>query len=240
MAALKYERMLLKISGEGLSGPGQFGLTAEHLRGVAMQITELVKMGVQPAIVVGAGNFIRGTRLSQNAGLQRVSADQMGMLATVINAIALQDVLEDMGTPSRVLSAVGVSAVCEPFIRRRAIKHLEAGRAVILAGGTGNPFFTTDTCAALRALELQVPVLIKATKVDGVYSADPVKEPDAVLYDQLTFKEVLDKELAIMDQSAFVMCRDNGVDIIVCNLMKSGTVGRVAQGERVGTLITGG
>ncbi len=238
MAELKYKRMLLKVSGEGFCKVGGFGVEGEALAGIAAQINQLRDMGVQPAVVVGAGNLIRGAVLSSQANIHRVTADQMGMLATVINALALQDVLESSGTPTRVMSAIEVSAVCEPFIRRRAIKHLENGKVVVLAAGTGNPFFTTDTCAALRASEIQAEVLIKATKVDGVYSADPMKDALAKLYDRLSYSEVLDLGLEIMDHSAVSLCKDNGIDIIVCSLLESGTMARVACGEKIGTLIT--
>jgi len=238
MAELRYKRVLLKISGEGLCRPDGFGIDGDALEQTAAQLSELRQMGVEPAVVVGAGNFIRGARLSSQTSVHRVTADQMGMLATVINAIALQDVLESQGTPTRVLSAYAVSAVCEPFVRRRAIRHLEKGRVVIFAGGTGNPFFTTDTCAALRACEVQAEVLIKATKVDGVYSADPVQDRSAVKFDRLRYREVLDKDLRVMDHPAITMCRDNAIDILVCNLMKAGTVARAACGEQVGTIIS--
>ena len=238
MAELKYKRMLLKISGEGFCKAGGFGLDGEALTGIAAQINQLRDMGVQPAVVVGAGNFVRGATLSSQANIHRVTADQMGMLATVINALALQDVLESSGTPTRVMSAIEVSAVCEPFIRRRAIKHLENGRVVVLAAGTGNPFFTTDTCAALRASEIQAEVLIKATKVDGVYSADPVKDAEAKLYNRISYSDVLDMDLRVMDHSAVSLCKENDIDIIVCSLLESGTMARVACGEKVGTLIT--
>ncbi len=238
MEAPVYRRVLLKISGEGLSGSGGSGLSSEHLTRTARQIAELHQMNVQVAVVMGAGNFIRGADLSGAVGIGRVTADQMGMLATVINALAMQDVLESLNVPARVCSAIGITALCEPFIRRRVIKHLNERRVVLLAGGTGNPFFTTDTCAALRAAEIGADVLIKATKVDGVYSADPVKHPEATRYDRLTFDEVLSKKLAVMDQSAIAMCRDNSIDIIVCNLMAGGAVARIARGERAGTLVT--
>lgn len=238
MADLKYGRILLKISGEGLSGTGGTGLSSTDLEHTAAQITELFQMGVQVGVVIGAGNLVRGATLSKTVGLHRVTADQMGMLATVINALALQDVLETQGTPTRVLSAIGITALCEPFIRRRALKHLENGRVIVLAGGTGNPFFTTDTCAALRAAEIQANVLVKATKVDGVYSEDPAKNPQAIFYDKLTFDDVLRQHLAVMDQSAVAMCRENNIDIIVCNLMKGGAIAKIARGELVGTLVT--
>ncbi|MBN2376917.1 MAG: UMP kinase [Sedimentisphaerales bacterium] len=238
MAELKYKRMLLKISGEGFCKTGGFGLDGEALTGIAGQINQLRDMGVEPAVVVGAGNLVRGATLSSQANIHRVTADQMGMLATVINALALQDVLEAGGTPTRVMSAIEVAAVCEPFIRRRAIKHLENGRVVVLAAGTGNPFFTTDTCAALRASEVQAEVLIKATKVDGVYSADPVQDASAQLYDRLSYVDVLNMNLRVMDHSAISLCKENDIDVIVCSLLESGTMARVACGEKVGTLIT--
>lgn len=240
MAELKYKRILLKISGEGFCNQqGGFGLDGKALAELAGQIRELSKTGVQTAIVVGAGNFVRGATVSRQSSIHRVTADQMGMLATVINSIALQDVLESLGTPTRVLSAVSITAICEPFIRRRAIKHLESGRVVVLAGGTGNPFFTTDTCAALRASELGADVLIKATKVDGVYSSDPVQDSTARFFESLTFSEVLENDLRIMDHSAVSLCRDNHIDIVVCNLLKPGTITRVVQGETAGTVIRG-
>ncbi len=238
MSGLQYKRILLKISGEGFCHQSGFGLEGEALEGLAGQINDLVQMGVQTAVVVGAGNFIRGATLSSQTSVHRVTADQMGMLATVINAIALQDVLESQGMPTRVLSALSITAICEPFIRRRAIKHLESDRVVVLAGGTGNPFFTTDTCAALRASELAANVLIKATKVDGVYSTDPKKDPTAQFFKKLTFSEVLEKNLRVMDHSAISLCRENHIDIVVCNLLQSGTIAQVVQGEKVGTIIS--
>jgi uridylate kinase len=238
MGSLKYKRILLKISGEGFCDQSGFGLDGSALESTAAQINELQQMGVQVAVVVGAGNFVRGTTLSSQTSVHRVTGDQMGMLATVINAIALQDILESLGTPTRVLSAISITAICEPFIRRRALKHLESGRLVVLAGGTGNPFFTTDTCAALRASELAAEVLIKATKVDGVYSADPVKDPDARFFERLSYAEVLEKQLRVMDHSAVSLCKENHIDIVVCNLLKSGTIARVVRGEKTGTVIS--
>ena len=238
MANVKYKRMLLKISGEGFCESNSFGLDGAALNNIGHQIGELIDMGVEPAIVVGAGNLIRGADLSSEIGIHRVTADQMGMLGTIINSIALKDVLDSLGRNTRVMSAIEVQAMCEPFVRLRAINHMEKGRVIILAGGTGNPFFTTDTCAALRASELQSDVLIKATKVDGVYSADPIKEPDAQLFERLSYNEVLQKNLKVMDHAAISLCRQNNIDIIVCNLFKEGTVARIAQGESVGTLIS--
>jgi len=235
---LKYHRILLKISGEGFSGSNEFGFDSKALDILADQIVELLQMGVQPAVVVGAGNFVRGAALSRQTHIHRATADQMGMLATVINAIALKDILDTKGAPTRVLSAINITSICEPFIRLRAIRHLEKGRIIILAGGTGNPFFTTDTCAALRASEIQADVLIKATKVDGVYSADPLKDPNAKIFDKLSYTDVLHQNLQIMDHSAIALCRDNNIDILVCNLMKNGTISRIIRGEIIGTLIS--
>ena len=238
MGELRYRRILLKISGEGFCGSGGTGMSSEALEGLAGQIGELVNLGVQVAIVVGAGNLVRGESLSAKTGIHRATADQMGMLATVINGVALQDVLEGTGVATRVLSAIGITAICEPFISRRAVRHLEKGRVIILAGGTGNPFFTTDTAAALRAAEIQADVLIKATKVDGVYSADPMKDSKATMYDRLDFSEVLAQELRVMDLSAITLCKENDIDIIVCNLMTGDSVCRAVLGEKVGTVIT--
>ena len=238
MSDLKYQRVLLKISGEGFCGTGGFGIDSAEINVIADQIAELVRLGVQVGIVSGAGNLIRGVTLSQQAGLNRATADQMGMLATVINSIALQDTLESKGVATRVMSAIQMSAICEPFIRGRAIRHLEKGRVIILAGGTGNPFFTTDTCASLRAAEIQADVIIKATKVDGVYDSDPMKNPDAKMFERLSFVEVLENDLRVMDHSAISMCRENNIDIVVCNLMKPGSVARVLAGEKLGTVIS--
>ncbi|MCF7956839.1 MAG: UMP kinase [Phycisphaerae bacterium] len=238
MTTPHYKRILLKVSGEGLSGTGGFGLSGDDIKIVTDQIAELHSLNVQVAVVVGAGNLIRGSELCKKMEMNRATADQMGMLATVINSLALQDVLETNKIPTRVLCAVEMNAVCERFNRRNAIRHLDQGRVIILAGGTGNPFFTTDTCASLRASEIDANVIIKATKVDGVYSADPVKNPGAKFYDQLTFNDVLEADLKIMDRSAIAQCQQNNIDIIVCNLMKKGTIKKIVQGEKAGTLIT--
>src|SRR5688572_3343091 len=202
-----YKRVLLKISGEGFCHEGGFGIEADELEGIARQCVEVAKMGVELAVVVGGGNFIRGATFSEKGHIPRATADYMGMLATVLNALALQETMEKMGQPTRVLSAISVHAVAEPFIRRRAIRHLEKGRAVVLAAGTGNPFFTTDTCAALRATEIEADVLLKATKVDGVYSADPKKVADAKLYTEISYEQALRDELKVMDLTAFTMCK---------------------------------
>jgi len=237
MAKSKYKRVLLKLSGESFCKPGEFGIDGGSLGSIAKRISEICKLGPEVAVVVGAGNFLRGEEFSRVSQIPRNTADYMGMLATIINACALQETLEKLGQPTRVLSAIEVAAMCEPFIRRRALRHLEQGRVAILAGGTGNPFFTTDTCAALRASELDADVVIKATKVKGVYSDDPEKSPDAELFETLSFSDVLKKNLRIMDHSAISLCRDNNIPIIVLNIFKEGNITKALCGEQVGTLI---
>jgi len=237
MAKSKYNRVLLKLSGESFCGPGEFGIDGPSLQSLAERIMEICKLGPQVAVVVGAGNFVRGETFSQTSQIPRNTADYMGMLATIINACALQETLERLGQPTRVLSAIEVAAMCEPFIRRRALRHLELGRIAILAGGTGNPFFTTDTCAALRAAELDADLLIKATKVDGVYSDDPQKNPDAKLFEKLSYNDLLSKNLRIMDHSAISLCLENNIPIIVLNIFKKGNIAKAICGEKVGTLI---
>jgi len=237
MAQVKYKRILLKLSGESFCKPGDFGIDGDALRSIAERILELAKLGPQIAIVVGGGNFIRGDAFSKVTQIPRNTADYMGMLATIINACALQETLEKLGQPTRVLSAIEVAAMCEAFIRRRALRHLERERVAILAGGTGNPFFTTDTCAALRASELDADVLIKATKVEGVYSDDPYENKDAMLFEKLTYDEVLKKNLRIMDHSAISLCSDNHIPIVVLNIFKRGYITKAVCGEQVGTLI---
>lgn len=237
MAESKYNRVLLKLSGESFCSPGQFGIDGSALKSIAERIAEICKLGHQVAVVVGAGNFLRGENFSKVSHIPRNTADYMGMLATIINACALQETLEKLGRETRVLSAIEVPAMCEGFIRRRAIRHLERGRVAILAGGTGNPFFTTDTCAALRASELDVELLIKATKVHGVYSDDPKKNPDAQLFEELSYDEVLTKKLRIMDHSAISLCRDNNIPIIVLNIFEKGNITKALCGEQVGTKI---
>jgi uridylate kinase len=237
MAASKYNRILLKLSGQSFCKPGEFGIEGAALESIAERISQICKLGPQVAVVVGAGNFLRGENFSQDSHIPRNTADYMGMLATIINACALQETLEKLGQPTRVLSAIEVPAMCERFIRRRALRHLERGRVAILAGGTGNPFFTTDTCAALRASELDVELLIKATKVEGVYSDDPVKNPDAKLFEQLTYDQVLEKKLRIMDYSAITLCRDNNIPIIVLNIFEKGNITKAVCGQPVGTKI---
>lgn len=238
MGECQYNRVLLKLSGESFCEPGEFGINGASLESLAERITEICKLGPQVAIVVGAGNFIRGETFSRASHIPRNTADYMGMLATIINACALQETLEKLGQPTRVLSAIEVAAMCEPFIRRRALRHLERGRVVILAGGTGNPFFTTDTCAALRASELETELLVKATKVEGVYSDDPQKNPEAKLLTRLSYNDVLQKGLRIMDHAAISLCRDNNIPIIVLNIFKKGNITRTICGEQVGTLIS--
>jgi uridylate kinase len=232
-----YKRVLLKISGEGFCHEGGFGIEAEELERIAKQCIEVCKMGVQLAIVVGGGNFIRGATFSKDGHIPRATADYMGMLATVLNAVALQETMERFGQPTRVMSAISVYSVAEPFIRRRAVRHLEKGRCVILAAGTGNPFFTTDTCAALRATEIQADVLLKATKVDGIYDADPKKNPDAKLYHNVSYPEVLERQLRVMDLTAITLAMERRLPLVVFNLLTEGNIARVMRGEQVGTKI---
>jgi uridylate kinase len=239
MGECKYNRVLLKLSGESFCLPGQFGIDGTALHSIAERITDVCKLGPQVAVVVGAGNILRGETFSEKSHIPRNTADYMGMLATIINACALQETLEKLGQPTRVLSAIEVSAICEPFIRRRALHHLEQGRITILAGGTGNPFFTTDTCAALRASELEANLLIKATKVEGVYSDDPGKNPQATLFKHLSYSDVLKQGLRIMDQSAISLCQDNKIPIIVLNIFKKGNIAKAICGQQVGTIIDG-
>lgn len=233
-----YKRVLLKISGEGFCHEGGFGIEAPELEDIAKELVEVARSGVELAIVVGGGNFIRGATFAEDGHIERATADYMGMLSTVINALALQETMESFGQPTRVLSAMPITTVCEPFIRRRAIRHLEKGRVVILAAGTGNPYFTTDTCASLRATEIAADVLLKATKVDGIYTADPKKVPTAKRYETLTYEQVLRDELRVMDLSAITMCKENKIPLVVFNLKTPGNVMRVVRGENVGTRIT--
>jgi uridylate kinase len=232
-----YRRVLLKISGEGFCHEGGFGIEAEELETIAHQCVDVAKMGVELAIVVGGGNFIRGATFAEDGHIPRATADYMGMLATVLNAVALQETMERFGQPTRVMSAISVYSVCEPFIRRRAVRHLEKGRCVILAAGTGNPYFTTDTCAALRATELQVNVLLKATKVDGIYDSDPKKNPQAKQYFNISYPEVLEKQLRVMDLTAITLCMERKIPLVVFNLKTPGNINRVMRGEQVGTKI---
>jgi uridylate kinase len=237
-ARLLYRRILLKLSGEALMGNGDYGIDPDVLTRIANELKEVRALGVQLGIVIGGGNIFRGAGLAR-AGMDRVTGDHMGMLATVINALALQDALERVGTHARVMSALQIHEVSEDYIRRRAIRHLEKGRVTIFAAGTGNPFFTTDTAAALRAIEVGADILVKGTKVDGVYTADPVKNPQAKRYDRLTFDRVINDKLNVMDTTAVVMCRENNVPIRVFNLQVAGDLLRLARGEDVGTLVTG-
>jgi uridylate kinase len=232
-----YKRVLLKISGEGFCHEGGFGIEAGELETIAHQCVEVAKMGAQLAIVVGGGNFIRGATFAEDGHIPRATADYMGMLATVLNAVALQETMEKFGQPTRVMSAISVYNVCEPFIRRRAVRHLEKGRSVILAAGTGNPFFTTDTCAALRATEINADVLLKATKVDGIYTADPKKNKDAVLLTNVTYEQVHREQLRVMDLTAITLCMEQKIPLVVFNLKTPGNIARVMRGEKVGTKI---
>ena len=233
----KYRRILVKLSGEALMGAGDYGIDPVVLRRIGLEIQELLAMGVQVAVVIGGGNIFRGAGLAR-AGMDRVTGDQMGMLATVMNCLAMQDALESLGTHARVMSAIRINEVCEDYIRRRAIRHLEKGRVVLFAAGTGSPFFTTDTAASLRAIEIDAELLLKATKVNGIYSADPVKHPSAERYPRLTFDRVLDERLAVMDTTAIVMCRDNNLPLQVFNINNPGDLLRIARGEDVGTVVT--
>ena len=232
-----YRRILLKLSGEALMGGQGFGVDPVGATRIAQEVHEIRQFGVQVAIVVGGGNFIRGVAASVH-GIDRVVADHMGMLATIINALALQDALEKLGSFTRVVTAIEMREIAEPFIRRRVIRHLEKGRVVVLAGGTGNPYFSTDTAAALRAMEIKAEVILKATKVDGVYDADPQKVPGAKLYDRISYLDVLSRGLAVMDTTAISMCMDNSLPIVVFNLNVPGNLKRVVLGEKVGSLVT--
>ena len=232
-----YRRILLKLSGEALMGDQSYGVDPIVATRIAEDIAELQSLGVQAAIVIGGGNIFRGLAASAR-GMDRSTADYMGMLATVINALALQDALEKNGVPTRVLTAIEMRAVAEPFIRRRAIRHLEKGRVVVFAAGTGNPYFTTDTAAALRAMEIKADVILKGTKVDGIYSADPVKYPDATRYERVSYLQVLQERLQVMDATAISLCMDNKLPIVVFNLKTPGNIRRVIMGEAVGTVVT--
>jgi len=232
----RYQRILLKLSGEVLAGEGGFGIDQDSLHSMAREVAEVAQTGVQVGLVVGGGNFFRGVQAAAKK-MDRVTADHMGMLATVINSLALQDALERQGIPTRVMTAITIPSVAEPYIRRRAIRHLEKGRIVIFAAGTSNPYFSTDTGATLRALEIHAEVVAKATGVDGVYDKDPRKYADAVMFETVTYHEVLANSLAVMDASAVAMCRENKLPIRVFNLRTAGNIMRIAMGEPVGTLI---
>lgn len=237
MAKPVYKRILLKLSGESLQGKRGYGIDAIAVSSIAEQVKEIRKLGVGVAIVIGGGNIYRGIPASDKHGIDRSTADYMGMLATVINSMALQDVLERMGVFTRVQTAIQMQQIAEPYIRRRAIRHLEKGRVVIFAGGTGNPYFTTDTTAALRAMEIGAEVILKATKVEGVYSSDPHVHKDAKKFKKVSYIEVLKKGLKVMDATAVSLCMDNNLPIIVFNLLKPGNIKRVVLGEKIGTIV---
>jgi uridylate kinase len=237
MSAARYERVLVKLSGEALMGEADYGIDPAMLKRVAGELVEIAALGVQVAVVIGGGNIFRGAGLAR-AGMDRVTADHMGMLATVMNSLAMQDAVESLGAHARVMSAIRINEVAEDYVRRRAIRHLEKGRIVIFAAGTGNPFFTTDSAASLRAVEIGADLLLKATKVNGVYSADPMRNPAAQRYERLSYDRVLDDRLAVMDATAIVLCRDNRLPLRVFNLNNIGDLPRVVRGEDVGTLVT--
>jgi len=232
-----HRRILLKLSGEALLGDEDYGIDPNMILRIAAEIGEVNRADVQVTVVIGGGNIFRGAGLAES-GIDRVTGDHMGMLATVMNALALQDALESVGTDARVMSAVSVHDVCEDYIRRRAIRHLEKGRVVVCAGGTGNPFFTTDTAAALRAIEVGADILLKATKVDGVYSADPSKDPGAKRYETLNYDRVIENKLGVMDANAIVLCRDQRMPIRVFNVFQEGNLMRIVNGEAIGTLVS--
>lgn len=234
-----YKRVLLKLSGEALMGPGQFGIDPDTINRVAAEVKELINAGVEVGLVIGGGNLFRGAGLAE-AGMERVTGDHMGMLATVMNALAMQDALEHQGLHARVMSALKINQICEDYIRRRAVRHLEKKRVVLFAAGTGNPFFTTDSAASLRAIEIGADLLVKATKVDGVYSADPMKDSSATRYDELIFDEVLDRRLMVMDATAMVLCRDYDMPLCVLNINKPGALMNAVCGIKEGTLVKKG
>ncbi|MEY6431650.1 UMP kinase [Thioalkalicoccus limnaeus] len=234
-----YRRILLKLSGEALLGQVDYGIDPAVLNRLAGEVRDLLAAGLQVALVLGGGNIFRGAGLAAR-GLDRVSADQMGMLATLMNALAMQDALEKLEVPTRVMSALRIHQVCEDYIRRRAVRHLEKGRVTIFAAGTGNPFFTTDSAASLRAIEIEADLLIKATKVDGVYSSDPVKDPNAVFYPRLTYNQALREDLRVMDATALVLCRDNRLPLRVLNIHTPGALMRLVAGEEIGSLVESG
>jgi uridylate kinase len=240
MDAPIYKRILLKLSGEALAGNQGFGVDSQRVHEIAGEVADVHRLGVEIAIVVGGGNFFRGIAAEQAKNMDRVSADHMGMLATVINALALQDALEKHGVFTRVMSAIEMNQVAEPFIRRRAIRHLEKGRVVVFAGGTGNPYFSTDTAASLRAMEIKADAILKATKVDGIYSDDPIVVKDATMFETISYMDILRLGLRVMDATAIAMCRENNLPIIIFNLNQQGNIRRVVLGERVGSLVSQG
>ncbi len=233
-----YKRVILKISGESFSKGGTLGINPDELNTIARQIADASKLGTEIAVVVGGGNIIRGAELSTRVGIAQATADYMGMLGTVINALALKEAVEKRGQPARVMSALDVESVAEPFIRARAIRHFEKGRVLILAAGTGNPFFTTDTCASLRGIELEADILLKATKVDGIYSCDPMKDANATKFKRLSFTEAINKQLGVMDLTALSMCMEHRLPIIVFNFKTDGNICKVVGGDNIGTLVT--
>ncbi|MFO7728751.1 MAG: UMP kinase [Desulfonatronovibrio sp.] len=239
MTKLKYSRVLLKLSGEALAGKQGFGIEPETISSISREIVKSLDLGAEIGIVIGGGNIFRGVSVSSK-GMDRGSADYMGMLATVMNALAVQDVLEKLGADTRVMTAISMHEIAEPYIRRRAIRHLQKKRIVICAAGTGNPFFTTDTAAALRAMELKSDAILKATKVDGVYDSDPIENPEATMFNRLTYLDVLKKQLKVMDSAAISLCMDNNMPINVFNLFQKNSISRVIQGEEIGTLVQGG
>jgi uridylate kinase len=236
IAPVVYSRILLKLSGEALAGERGFGFDFDRVDRFAEEIKAVADMGVGVGLVIGGGNIVRGTQLSRH-GLARVAADYMGMLGTVINALALQDILEKKGLDTRVMTAIRMEELAEPYIRRRALRHLEKGLTVIFAAGTGNPYFSTDTAAALRAIQMKADVIIKATSVDGVYSADPKKDPTATRYEQISYRDVMLEELGVMDQTAVTLCKENQLPLIVLNIHQEGAVASAVRGERVGTIV---
>jgi len=237
VAEKAYKRILLKLSGEALLGEEDYGIDPKIIHRIAVEIGEVARSNIQIAVVIGGGNIFRGAGLAES-GIDRVTGDHMGMLATVVNSLALQDALESIGVDARVMSAVSVHDVCEDYIRRRAIRHLQKGRVVVCAGGTGNPFFTTDTAAALRAIEIGADIVLKATRVDGVYSADPEKDDQAELFNELGYDRVIESKLGVMDANAIVLCRDQGMPIRVFNVFVEGNLGRLINGEAIGTLVS--
>ncbi len=237
MTALTYPRVLLKLSGEALAGEKGFGFDFDSIRKFAQQVKAISDLGAQIGLVIGGGNIVRGSQISK-MGMDRVSADYMGMLGTVINALAFQDVLEREGLDTRVMTAIRMETIAEPYIRRRAQRHLEKGRCVIFAAGTGNPYFSTDTAAVLRAIQIKANLIIKATSVDGVYSADPKQDPTATKFDRISYKDVMQQELKVMDQTAITLCKENALPLIVLNIHTPGIVAQALRGEPVGTLVS--
>jgi uridylate kinase len=233
---MKYKRILLKLSGEALMGDKNFGIDNSRLQQYATDVKEVVNMGVQVAIVIGGGNIFRGLQAAEG-GMDRVQGDYMGMLATVINSMALQSALEQNGIKTRLQSAIKMEAICESFIRRRAVRHLEKGRVVIFAAGTGNPYFTTDSAASLRAIEIEADVILKGTRVDGIYTADPEKDPSATKFNTISFKEVYDRDLKVMDMTAFTLCEENNLPIIVFDMNKQHNLKKLVEGDEIGTLV---